>query len=84
MRRESLFRRGHSRSFPAMSTVLEIKTAIETLTPEQRAELEQLLRESSDRPATPAALPDQTARRRRILGDKVLPNYVLLAREGAI
>jgi hypothetical protein len=29
-------------------------------------------------------LPDQAARRRRILGDKVLPNYVLLAREGAI
>ncbi len=67
-----------------MSTVLEIKTAIETLTPEQRMELEQLLRESSNRPATPTALPDQAARRRRSLGDKVLPNYVLLAREGAI
>ncbi len=80
----SLFRCGHSRSFVAMRTVLEIKTAIETLTPEQRVELEQLLREGSDRlPATPP-LPDQAARRRRILGDKVLPNYVLLAREGAI
>lgn len=67
-----------------MSTVLEIKTAIETLTPGQRAELEQLLRESSDRPSAPPPLPDQAARRRRILGDKVLPNYVLLAREGAI
>jgi hypothetical protein len=67
-----------------MRTVLEIKTAIETLTPEQRTELEQLLRESSDLPPTPSSLPDQAARRRRILGDKVLPNYVLLAREGAI
>jgi len=67
-----------------MSTVLEIKTAIETLTPEQRVELEQLLRESSARPPATPPLPDQATRRRRILGDKVLPNYVLLAREGAI
>lgn len=67
-----------------MSTVLEIKTAIETLTPEQRMELEQLLRGSSDRPPPTPPLPDQAARRRHILGDKVLPNYVLLAREGTI
>ncbi len=67
-----------------MSTVLEIKTAIETLTPDQRMELEQLLRESSERPPATSPLPDQAARRRRILGDKVLPNYVLLAREGAV
>lgn len=81
---EGLFHNGHSRSFLTMSTVLEIKTAIETLTPEQRAELEQLLGENLNRPAPTTALPDQAARRRRILGDKVLPNYVLLAREGAI
>lgn len=67
-----------------MSTVLEIKSAIEALTPAQRAELDRLLHESSQRPAAAAALPDQAARRRRIFGDKQLPNYVLVAREGAV
>ncbi len=65
-----------------MSTIQEIKAAIEALTPAQRAELDRLLRAS----AVPVEekklpLPDYAARRRRILGDKVLPNLVLEARK---
>ena len=64
----------------AMSTVQEIKAAIETLTPAERQELECSLRQSSS--ATEAlSLPDKGARRRRIFGDRVLPNLVLEARE---
>jgi hypothetical protein len=33
------------------------------------------------RPKRPVRWPDATARQRRIFGDKVLPNLVLLARE---
>jgi hypothetical protein len=65
-----------------MSTIQEIKAAIESLTPAQRAELDHLLRQ----PAEPLdekklLLPDYAARRRRIMGDKVYPNPVLEARE---
>jgi hypothetical protein len=34
-----------------------------------------------EEPKTPLKLPDYAARRRMILGDKVLPNMVLLGRE---
>ena len=64
-----------------MSTVTEIKRAIETLTPEERTELERLLRESPPPAAPSRPLPDQSARRRRIFGDKVLPNLILESRE---
>jgi len=68
-----------------MSTVEEIKTAIESLTPPERAELERLLlREPGGQASMTVALPNQAERRQRILGDKVLPNYALLAREGTI
>lgn len=63
-----------------MSTVKEIKTAIDALAPEQRAELERILHDETGRTRTTPQLPDQAARRRRILGDKVLPNLVLEAR----
>lgn len=67
--------------FRVMSTVKEIKQAIEALTPAERAELEHLLRESPQ-PARPSRkLPDQSARRRRIFGNKVLPNLILESRE---
>ena len=64
-----------------MSTVKEIKAAIEALAPEERAELERLLREPATQPTSPLTLPDQAARRRRIFGNKVLPNLVIEARE---
>ncbi|MBI5397692.1 MAG: hypothetical protein HZA91_20535 [Verrucomicrobia bacterium] len=64
-----------------MSTVTEIKNAIEALTPEERAEVERMLREPPKPAASPQKLPDQASRRRRIFGDKVLPNLVLEARE---
>lgn len=63
-----------------MSTVNEIKAAIESLSPAERAELERLLREDTAKSSARPQLPDQAARRRRILGDKVLPNVVLEAR----
>jgi hypothetical protein len=65
-----------------MSSVQEIKAAIETLSPDERAELERSLRENGV-PQSPHSidLPNQAARRRRILGEKVLPNMVLLERE---
>ena len=63
-----------------MSTLEEIKAAIETLSPAERQELECSLRRSA-LATEPLPLPDQGARRRRILGDRVLPNLVLEARE---
>jgi hypothetical protein len=62
-----------------VSTVQEIKAAIEALTPAQRAELERQLGEPAH-PAKKLALPDQAARRRRIFGGRVLPNLVIEAR----
>ncbi len=67
-----------------MSTVEEIKMAIESLSPRERAELERLLREPRVEAPKPIVLPNQAERRKRILGNKVLPNYVLLAREGTV
>jgi hypothetical protein len=67
-----------------MSTVQEIKTAIDRLSPGERAELERMLQGSAKTPPQTLKLPDQAERRRQIFGDKVLPNYVLLAREGKV
>ena len=65
-----------------MSTVSEIKAAIDALPTEQRAEIQRWLSERKPRqPAPPTKLPDQAARRRRILGNKILPNLVLQARD---
>jgi hypothetical protein len=68
----------------SMITVQEIKAAIDTLPSADRAKLDSLLRETGV-PESPRVvqLPDQAARRRRILGDKVLPNMVLLEREAS-
>jgi len=67
-----------------MSTVEKLKTAIESLSPPERAELERLLREPRGETPKTIVLPNQAERRKRIFGDKVLPNFVLLAREGAV
>ncbi len=67
-----------------MSTIQEIKAAIEALSPAQRAELERLLHAPAE-PAMgkPLPQPDYAARRRRIFGNRVLPNPVLEARGSA-
>jgi len=64
-----------------MSTIQEIKAAIEALSPAQRVELERLLHQPAE-PVAEKALPqpDYAARRRRIFGNRVLPNPVLEAR----
>ena len=64
-----------------MSTLDEIKAAIQSLSPEERAELKRLLREQGGKASEIHRVPDQAARRRRILGDKVLPNLILEARD---
>jgi hypothetical protein len=63
-----------------MNTVNEIKVAITTLSREDRTELECWMRDQAGERSAGVPLPDQAARRRRILGDKVLPNLVLEAR----
>ncbi|MCI0540867.1 MAG: hypothetical protein L0Z50_37175 [Verrucomicrobiales bacterium] len=63
-----------------MSTLKEIKEAIGALSAQERAELERWLRQDSAEFSGQPGLPDQAARRRRILGDQVLPNLVLEAR----
>ena len=73
-----------------MSTVTEIRDALKQL-PVQEAQniaqwLQKYLEQEGDTKTTPASLtrlrlPDYAARRRMILGDKVLPNMVLLGRE---
>jgi len=63
-----------------MSTLREIKAAIAALPTEERGELQDWLRTQAERPSTQPKLPDQSARRRRILGTKVLPNTVLEVR----
>ena len=64
-----------------MSTVKEIKAAIEALPPGERAELERLLRESARDSGVTHALPDYAARRHRIFGKRVLTNIVIDACE---
>ena len=69
-----------------MSSGSEIEQAIRQLPPQERLEIARWLlgdlQENagggSDNPAP--ALPDYSARRRRIFGEKVLPNMVLAAR----
>jgi len=73
-----------------MNTVAEIESALKELPlPEVRNVaqwLQQYLDQQTANTTTPATqtrviLSDYAARRRRILGDKVLPNMVLLGRE---
>jgi hypothetical protein len=75
-----------------MSKVQEIQSALQELPPQQKWEVACWLLDELDGrtggqaevsipnggPAPP--LPDYAARRRRIFGDKVLPNMVLVAR----
>lgn len=64
-----------------MNTLQQIKAAIDRLPPEQREEPERMLRQPSQTPSPALELPDRAARGRRILGDKVLPNLVIEARQ---
>jgi len=63
-------------------TVRDIKAAIDSLSAAERGDLDRLLRSIDGvASAKQIKLPDQAARRRRILGSKVLPNMVLQERE---
>lgn len=73
-----------------MSTVTEIETALKELPVEEAQRLARWLQKYLDQQAatnasgpsqTSIRLPDYATRRRMILGDKVLPNMVLLGRE---
>jgi serine/threonine protein kinase HipA of HipAB toxin-antitoxin module len=73
-----------------MSTVAEIEAALKRLPAQEAQNIAQWLQkylEHQGDTKTPSAsqtrlrLPDYAARRRTILGDKVLPNMVLLGRE---
>lgn len=78
-----------------MSSVQEIETALQQLPPQERWEVARWLLEDLQADALnavegevvspkddrrPLPFPDYSARRRRIFGDKVLPNMVLAAR----
>ena len=77
-----------------MSSVLEIEMALRQLSPQKRWEIARWLLEdlqennlspvesgaSTDNGGLPPPLPDYSARRRRIFGDKVFPNMVIVAR----
>ena len=77
-----------------MNSVLEVEQALRQLPPEDRWEvarwlLDDLQEHTAGHPATKSfdnnaqtspPLPDYSARRRRIFGDKVLPNMVLADR----
>ncbi len=77
-----------------MNSVLEIGQALKQLPPQERLEIARwLLEDLQENPLSHAEgkgsgengertppLPDYSARRRRIFGDKVLPNMVLAAR----
>ena len=73
-----------------MSTLVEIETALKELPLQEAQSVAQWLQEhlnqegparNTPAPQVSAKLPDYAARRRRILGDKILPNMVLLGRE---
>jgi len=80
--------------FGRMNSVLEIETALRQLPPQERWEIARWLLEdlqegaisqaqveaSCDNGGRTPPLPDYAARRRRIFGNKVLPNMVLAAR----
>jgi hypothetical protein len=72
-----------------VKTVLEIEQAIQQMPAQQRWEIARWLLDGLRGTPNPqggtnvvqaGALPDYSARRRRIFGDKVLPNLVLAAR----
>lgn len=77
-----------------MHSVLEIETALRQLPPQERWEIARWLLEdlqesnlgnaegkgSGDNGGRTLPLPDYSARRRRIFGNKVLPNMVLISR----
>jgi hypothetical protein len=77
-----------------MNSVLDVERALRQLPPEDRWEVARWLLDdlqeltarhaagngSDETASTPSSLPDYSARRRRIFGDKVLPNMVLAAR----
>ncbi len=77
-----------------MNSVLEIEQALRQLPPQERLEIARWLLEdlqegissqsegkgSAENGQQIPALPDYSARRRRIFGSKVLPNMVLAAR----
>lgn len=72
-----------------VSKVQEIETALEQLPAEQQWEVAHWLlaqledaadNSTAGRGSSKPSLPDYAARRRRIFGDKVLPNMVLTAR----
>ena len=87
-------KRGGSGKFDLMNKVLEIEQALRQLAPQERWEIARWLLEDlqegalsraegkgggeNGEPAPP--LPDYSARRRRIFGNKILPNMVLAAR----
>lgn len=73
-----------------MSTVLEIESAVKELPIHEAQRLAQWLQsyvekqtaaDKAQRAPAECKLPDYAARRRRIAGDKVLPNMVTLGRE---
>ena len=73
-----------------MSTVLEIESAVKELPIREAQKLVQWLQDyvarqtavGETQPSSEkCSLPDYAARRRRIAGDKVLPNMVTLGRE---
>ena len=73
-----------------MSTVVEIEAALKQLPVREARDIAQWLQKylehqgdtkSTSAIQTPTRLPDYSARRRMIFGDKVLPNMVLLGRE---
>ena len=77
-----------------MNSVLDVEKALRQLPPEDRWEVARWLlddlqehtasraiaKSSDEAGQTLPPLPDYSARRRRIFGDKVLPNMVLAAR----
>ena len=73
-----------------MSTVTEIRDALKQLPVQEAQNIAQWLQrhlehqgdtQTPSASQTPLKLPGYAARRRMILGDKVLPNMVLLGRE---
>ncbi len=80
--------------FGHMNSVWEIETALRQLPPRERLEIARWLlddlqdgapgqaqgEDSGDNGGRTPPLPDYSARRRRIFGNKILPNMVLVAR----
>lgn len=74
-----------------MNGVAEIESALRQLTRQDKWQIARWLLDELDEngqgqsdgrvPAAPSQPPDYAARRRRIFGEKVLPNMVLSARE---